>query len=76
MVWLAVNSEGTEICCNYELVRVFNNRWSTMTEKEISTYCYESNGDPDDCIVVLPKGTIKKLIGKELTWKDNSIKIE
>lgn len=52
MVWLAVNSDGTEICCNYELVRVFNNRWSTMTEKEISTYCYESNGDPDDCIII------------------------
>jgi hypothetical protein len=25
--------------------------------------------------VILPKGTIKKLIGKDLTWKDEPVKI-
>ena len=30
----------------------------------------------DDHWVMLPKGTIKKIIGRELTWKDEPVEIE
>lgn len=70
--WLAVSLEGDELCCNEELHRSFN-RWSILTEDEIKSYCYEADGNPDDCIVILPKGSIKKLIGRELSWEDNPV---
>jgi len=30
----------------------------------------------DDYSISLPKGTIKKLIGREMTWEDEPVKIE
>ena len=30
----------------------------------------------DDCFVTLPQGTIKKLIGRELTWNDEPVELE
>jgi len=30
----------------------------------------------DSNVVKLPKGTIKKLIGKDLTWEDNPVELK
>ena len=30
----------------------------------------------DDSMVLLPKGTIKVLIGRELTWEDESVELK
>jgi hypothetical protein len=30
----------------------------------------------NDYAISLPKGTIKKLIGREMTWEDEPVKIE
>lgn len=66
MLFLAVNKNGTEIVSNLILKR-FNGMWVF--------YLYE---DDDDCTqtVELPKGSIKKLIGKEITWNDEPIIIK
>lgn len=54
VIYYAVNQDGTEICCNCPLYKdIFE--WSVLSETERSSYCYEVYGDPDDCIVKLPK---------------------
>lgn len=45
------------------------------TKDEIQKHCDQWIGD-NDYSMVLPKGTIKKLIGKDLTWDDEPVKIE
>ena len=70
----AVNKNGEEICSNYDIHRVYNEYWSALTEKEYTTWSYEEAGDPDDVIVFLPKGTIKKITGVDLTWNDEPLK--
>lgn len=38
---------------------------------------WEKNTDGESCTVIsVPKGTIKKLIGKEMTWEDDPICLE
>lgn len=37
---------------------------------------YDSVGDKLDFIIALPKGSIKKLIGRDLTWEDEPVKYE
>lgn len=41
-------------------------------------YCYDLNvaGWAEDFSIELPKGSIRKLIGKELTWNDEPYKLE
>lgn len=66
-VYLAVNLDGTEIASN------------TIPERdETSWLCLSENsaGWDDDYSVILPKGTIKKLTGKELSWNDEPIEME
>ncbi len=59
--WLAVAEDGTETISNIEPIR-----WDTNFKIAQSLWY------PVD-IVVLPKGTIVKLIGRELTWLDEPI---
>lgn len=75
VIYYAVNQDGTEICCNCPLYKgIFE--WFVLSLEERSLYCYEECGDPDDCIVKLPKGTIEKLFGRKITWEHYPIKIE
>lgn len=62
MVYLAVNSTGSEVIANSELFRGPLDLWSLK-------YDYGA-------MVDLPKGSIKKLIGRDLTWEDEPVKIE
>ena len=53
-------------------------------DKDGSEWVYEDNPDrkgdywftPCDAYVQLPQGTIKKLIGRELTWNDEPVELK
>lgn len=84
--WVAVDKDGTEKISNsvfirrtgivsvfWGLIKVFysknnRNKWANM-------WCNnESDALPFDG-VELPKGSIEKLIGRKLTWKDEPVEI-
>lgn len=63
MAWLAVDKNGKEFVYNSKPIR------------------YDEYFDEDHfgegCVhVCLPQGSIKKLIGRELTWNDEPVKLE
>lgn len=65
-MWLAVNKNGNEVCFDIKPsrfdVEYYNiHRWES-DEANIGEGSFEG--------VHLPKGFIKKLIGKKLTWED------
>lgn len=62
-LFLAVDKDGTESCCNIPLIRQHN-------ETKWIDNCYEC------CRVELPKGTIERLTGKSLKWEDDPICID
>ena len=62
MAWLAVDKDGAECVFENEPIKYVTNRW----------VCKWS----DENCVLLPKGSIKKLLGKELTWDDDPVEIE
>lgn len=67
MTWVAVNKDGTELISQEPLKRDFvSKRWFSFRLYADGKY-YPS-------YIELPKGSIKKLIGRELTWKDESVK--
>lgn len=66
-VYFAVNKSGTEIASNTKPER-YETAWLCLSENVA--------GWDDDYSVLLPKGTIKKLTGKDLTWNDEPIEME
>lgn len=70
MAWVAVDMSGAE-CIFYNKPERNNNQW-----EDIDYLVYgEIQYDVDSCIV-LPKGTIKKLIGRDLSWNDEPIELK
>lgn len=64
MVWLVVDNDGTELIFNVQPYRDYvDNIW-----------CIECIFD--SCAIKLPKGSIKKLIGRNLTWEDEPVELE
>ena len=63
MVYLAVNKDSSEVVSNTRIKR-FKDYW-------VDEF-FEHEFDTID-VVFLPKGSIKKLIGRELTWEDNPV---
>ena len=62
MAFLAVNESGCEYVFEWVPFRSrFGNYWDTQR---------------NDAVVELPKGSIAKLIGRELTWEDEPVMIE
>lgn len=61
MAWVCVNSCGTEL--------IFE------TEPHKVAYSWRDNEGSCRCIA-LPKGSIKKLIGKELSWEDDCVELK
>ena len=60
-VWLAVDNEGTEIIFQSKPKRGrFFNLWVPKEDREGFS-------------ITVPKGTIKKLIGRDLTWEDEPV---
>lgn len=69
MAWVAVDKSGVEGIYD-NMPERNDDMWEDidyMVWGEVE-YDYETG-------IILPKGTIKKLIGKELTWEDNPIKL-
>ena len=89
MAWLAVNKDGSEVCSSdkpfrhheaaTELVERFGKGYEHCLKKE-DHWCDDFSSGyysvPRFWGVILPKGSIKKLIGKELNWSDEPVKLE
>lgn len=81
MAQVGVNKDGTEVISEF-LVRAVEEESGLLKESD------KANGefwicpldDPNwgliNTALPLPKGTIKKLIGRELTWEDEAVTIE
>lgn len=67
MAWVAVDKDGNEGIYSTKPIRGIN-RLKNNTEVWLLTDIYAHYAS-------VPKGTIKKLIGKDLTWNDESLKI-
>ena len=63
MAWVAVNKDGTELIFPFEPYRV-------------TDYCTCSMYMFLSVPIQLPKGTIKKLIGRDLTWEDEPVELK
>lgn len=61
MAWVAVDKDGREGIYQFRPKRV-NNYFVPLYEYSM-------------CLV-LPKGSIKKLIGRDLTWEDNPVELK
>lgn len=73
MGYLAVNKDGSEIISRHLPER------SDLSNEWVDLYEYTNCGGNQNDIEIqieLPQGTIKKLIGKELTWNDEPIKLQ
>ncbi len=64
MAWLAVDKNGTECICSTKPYR----DWVDFM------WCIENIFD--SCAIRLPKGSIEKLIGRELTWNDKPVELK
>ena len=60
MAWVAVHKNGNEVIFDFEPYRWNDFLWGEDT----GNYIY------------LPKGTIKKLIGRDLTWSDEPVELK
>ena len=66
MAWVAVHKNGEEGIYLFKPNR-FNSYWYDE--------CVKENGTEYDSEIPLPKGSIKKLIGRDLTWEDNPVEL-
>lgn len=69
MAWLAVNKNGDEIISPDKPTR-WGDEWADMDD-----VCFESECVAVDMTLILPKGSIYKLIGKDLEWGDEPEKL-
>lgn len=67
MAWLCVDEDGDEM--------IFDNKPKRDTSPTCGGY-WSRNEENDYCNVDLPKGTIKKLIGKKLTWESEPYELK
>lgn len=63
MAWICVDKDGTEGIYEFQPER-YDVFWASNDSKGYAS-----------CGVPLPKGTILKLIGRELTWEDESVEL-
>ena len=61
MAWLAVDEDGDERIFEDIPYRLYDSFWAPRIVSSV---------------VPLPKGSIKKLIGRELTWEDNCVELK
>ena len=70
MAWLAVNKKGTELITPGKPVRGWGYQWEYSEEVYV-----ESELGSVSIEIELPKGSIYRLIGKELTWDDEPVEL-
>ena len=81
MAQVAVNKDGSEVIGNY-LFRACDKGTYILESpsKDSSEFWAAMYNDPDwgmqNVAVTLPKGSIKKLTGKELKWEDEPIELK
>ena len=68
MAWVAVNKNGKEGIFHYKPTRV-EKLSSWYDEEEYGGVFYNTE-------IFLPKGSIKKLIGRDLTWQDEPVELK
>lgn len=75
MAYLAVNEIGSEKMFHLKPIRKNSGKPGFGYWEDVKTYYeirqYTTNAE--DYSIPLPKGTIKKLIGKDITWKDEPV---
>ncbi len=68
MAWVAVDKDGDEIICEGKPERIVKHGyWEYLTTIE---------GELMNFVMCLPKGSIKKITGKEISYKDEPIDLE
>lgn len=72
MAWVAVDKTGIE--CIFENKPERDTR--TNTWDDVSYTVYGDFSYNVDTVVTLPYGTIKKLIGRDLTWEDEPVELK
>ena len=65
MAWVAVEKDDLECIFLYKPSRTNYNTWTDR----INSIRREDSG------IDIPKGSIKKLIGRELTWEDEPVEL-
>lgn len=70
MAYLAVDKDGTECIFSKLPIRRTTNEYGEKIQKPSCKWGYIGIISDEQQYVELPQGSIKKLIGKELTWKD------
>lgn len=79
MAWLAVNPSGREYIFHNKPVRVINKNnelYNHWCDEETYDYIRGMTTSAEDYSILLPKGTIKKITGKKITWENEPIKIK
>ena len=72
MAYLAVHSWGDEVMFHNCPTRKENKYWQ---DDEVYWEIRGLTTCAQDYSIVLPKGTIKKLIGRDLTWEDEPVNL-
>ncbi|MEI6692055.1 MAG: hypothetical protein WCL43_04985 [Chlorobium sp.] len=78
MPWLAVSKNGQECICSDRLSRKDASEFlipGFLNERENHMHGYWYSRDGGE-IIILPKGSIRKLIGRDLTWNDEPVKLQ
>ena len=85
MAYLAVNKDGTEwisedIVIRWPYIEKEDKRIKTrkqiLTKDDQYAWVWPYNTEEGGQLVMLPKGSIEKLIGKKLTWEDEPYLME
>lgn len=67
MAFLAVDKDGTEVIFSETPVRGTNKLKGNLTKWALSSNTAK--------YIILPNGSIEKLIGRKLTWEDEPVEI-
>lgn len=73
MAYVAVDKDGTEVIAFRKPKRVNGKYWE---HKIPIGWSYDGTRIEYDIVYELPKGSIKKLIGRALTWDDEPVELK
>lgn len=66
--WVAVDKDGTELVFSEKKPERGKDKWGPQSWDFRNDYAFYD-------FVILPHGSIKKLIGRELKWEDNPVEL-
>lgn len=78
--WLAVEQSGKEVIFKRKPHRIqWRGMWSDEKTYWMDDHNYHGTGhlgySQHETRIILPKGSVEKLIGRKMTWKNKPIKI-